>query len=296
MGIFKNWLEYGVTGSATNPKRTAEKWWHSIPTTKYIDEGLIDRIARGAANSQLNAKLYVARQLHLSGQGPKPKQIKIFKQKIDGTLLKNIPPEFKKRELDEASIFVQAEYRPTFVFGAYADGEKLIGEIIILLIPMPYYPDDVPALAAAIMHETQHAEDFLLGKLATKRNVDVQMTMDEYLESEDEARAFTRQVMSLLAALQHSYQLPWNEVTDKIVDIIENSHGGGGKYATEVVREFMRIINRPTANEGVATMPRTSEQQLLTQIATKFVQQVNKRPARKFLTELGRQKGVDFYK
>ena len=114
MGNFINWLEYGVVGrTVTNPKRTAEKWWHNIPHTKFIDEGLVDRLAKAASNTQLNARIYAARMF----QTGRPTRARIFKQDIDGTVIKNVPDERKKGVLGEINIEIQTNHVPQFMFG-----------------------------------------------------------------------------------------------------------------------------------------------------------------------------------
>ena len=271
---FKNFIEFNVIGAATRPKQTADLWKQENPGQNYINNSLIRKITQMVVSPRLYGACQAAA---LTG---KSKIVTIHNQPIDGGLVHGMPSILKKNPVDRAFVVVQTIHG----FNCMFEVEHGIGQLHAVFPPLVYDPTNEAALASIIIHESQHAQDWMMDKLQGYSSETI--PMDEYLESPGEVRAFRRQFFALIDILESEYHMPWGIITAAILEITEKHSA----YAVEVVKEFMRLVetDRPALETMTMTVPAAhgTKEQVISQLAQLFIQNTEKHKAGPFLEKL----------
>jgi hypothetical protein len=281
---FKEWLEFNVVGQSTRPADTAKIWQQNINEKTHINQAEIRQVAKIAASPETFAACLAAKAIGNT------KSITIYHQLIDGGLIKGIPQKLKKNATNKAYVAIQTNAVVNCKFKVV----NYIGEINVVFPNLEYKSIDEIAFVGMIVHECQHAEDWIMDKLKKYDDGSDDVDMNDYLESVAEARAFGTQVIDMVNILQSEYNMDFNHITDAVVAITD----GYSNYATAVVKEFMKLLAVKNEATMVLSPTKGKKEQVIKDLAQVFIQEVSKscHQAGPFFKEFSRRKGIrDFW-
>jgi len=114
--------------------------------------------------------------------------------------------------------------------------------------------------------------------------------MGEYLSEMAEIKAFRRQFFYLTEVLQKEHNMSWESIEKHVFAICDKY----SPYASGVVTEFMKMVERPNLESAIATSSKT-KQQLVQELADLFINDTKNNSATPVLKKACEERGIHIY-